>query len=103
MADLGIANVIARSAFVNEVDEALCLGCGDCLAYCQFDALTLADVVEVHSSRCVGCGVCVPACPEEALGLARRPAEQILPTPVTEPDWLAERATIRGLDLDQVL
>jgi ferredoxin len=103
MADLGIANVIARSAFVNEVDEALCLGCGDCLENCQFDALTLADKVQVNGTRCVGCGVCVSFCPEEALGLIRRPARQILPIPATEPDWLAERATNRGLDLAEVL
>jgi hypothetical protein len=33
IADLGIANAVARSAFVNTVDESLCLGCEDCLEY----------------------------------------------------------------------
>ena len=102
MADLGIANVIARSAFVNHVDETLCIGCGNCLDYCQFDALSLADVVQVHGSRCVGCGVCVSACPEEALGLARRPGHDVVPPPATEEDWQAERARQRGLTLSEV-
>jgi heterodisulfide reductase subunit A-like polyferredoxin len=102
MADLGIANVIARSAFVNKVDEVLCLGCGECLPYCQFDALSLDEVMDVNETRCVGCGVCVSFCPENALGLVRRPADEILPPPDTEPDWLIERAASRGLNLDTV-
>ncbi len=103
MAELGMANVVARSAFVNQVDEALCVGCGTCLDYCQFAALTLIDVCDVNSMRCVGCGVCVPACPEDALTLVRRPEEEILPVPETEADWMQWRADKRGLDLGKVM
>lgn len=103
MADLGIANIIARSAFVNQVDETLCTGCGLCVEHCQFEALSLEDIVSVDGIRCVGCGLCVSACPDEALSLVRRPDEEILPPPVTEADWRAERAAARGLDLREVL
>jgi electron transport complex protein RnfB len=103
MADLGIANIIARSAFVNQVDEALCAGCGLCVEHCQFGALSLEDIVSVDRIRCVGCGLCVSACPDEALSLVRRPDEEILTPPVTEADWRAERAAARGLDLGEVL
>ncbi len=105
MADLGIANVMARSAFINTVDKDLCYGCELCLDYCQFDALSMenGDTVSVHDARCVGCGVCVPACPDEALKLMRRPAEEVLPPPVTEMDWGMERAAARGLDIAGVL
>jgi electron transport complex protein RnfB len=104
MADLGIANVVARSAFVNQVDESLCMGCQDCLDYCQFDALTLQDEIAfVNQTKCVGCGVCVPACPEGALILTRRSPEEILPVPATESDWRFQRASARGLDLNDVL
>jgi ferredoxin len=103
MADLGMANVIARSAFVNRVDEALCVGCGLCVDRCQFDALWLDSLLQVDEMRCVGCGVCVQTCPEGALGLLRRPDEKVLPPPVTEADWRAERAAWRGLSLDEVL
>jgi electron transport complex protein RnfB len=103
MADLGIANVIARSALVNQVDETLCTGCGLCVERCQFEALSLEDVVSVDGIRCVGCGVCVSACPDEALSLVRRPDAEILPPPATEADWQAERAAARGLDLREVL
>ncbi len=97
VASLGIANVVARSAFVNTVDEALCNACENCLGYCQFDALTMEIVVQVNSARCVGCGVCVPACPSEALVLVRRPEEEILPIPETLADWGNKRASARGL------
>jgi len=103
MAEMGIANAVARSAFVNQVDEERCTGCGLCLEHCQFDALSLETVIQVNGTRCVGCGVCVPTCPDEALGLIRRPAEEVLPPPVTEMDWQAERASVRGLSLDAVL
>lgn len=99
MADLGMANVVARSAFVNQVDADACLACGACLERCAFAALTLADVIQVDPVRCVGCGVCVPVCPENALALVRRPEEDVLPPPVTDADWRAARATARGLDM----
>ena len=89
MADLGIANVVARSAFVNQVDRALCAGCGECLQTCQFDALSLETIIQVNDTRCVGCGVCVPVCPHQALGLHRRPDEAL--PPVSELDWRAAR------------
>ncbi len=98
MASLGMANVIARSAFVNTVDDLLCNACETCLDYCQFDALTMGNVVEVNSVRCVGCGVCAPACPSEALALVRRPDDEIMPIPDTLADWKTQRASFRGLD-----
>jgi heterodisulfide reductase subunit A-like polyferredoxin len=98
-----MANVIAQSAFVNTVDEELCVACDLCTDYCQFDALVLGDVAQVVEARCVGCGVCVPFCPEGALSLIRRPAEELVPTPATMDDWLAQRAAERGLKLEDVL
>lgn len=103
MAELGMANVVARSAFVNQVDEDLCIGCGTCVERCQFDALTLDGVVVVDKMRCVGCGVCVITCPVDALSMVRRPENEIAPTPATEHEWMTTRAAARGLDFDAVL
>jgi Na+-translocating ferredoxin:NAD+ oxidoreductase subunit B len=91
MAELGVANVVARSAFVNRVESELCIACGDCISACMFGALKLDLVAEVQESRCVGCGVCVPVCPQNALGLERR-LEEARP-PLTENDWRAVRST----------
>lgn len=103
MKDLGIANVIASSAFVLQVDEDLCYGCEDCLDRCQFGALTVEDIALVDRNRCVGCGLCTTACMEDAMTLVRRPEEEIKPIPVTEMDWMKERAISRGLDINIVL
>jgi electron transport complex protein RnfB len=103
MAEMGIANVVAKSAFVSQVDEDFCFACEDCLDYCQFDALTMSDTVEINEIRCVGCGLCVLACPDEALTLVRRPEDEILKTPVTERDWMEVRAFERGIEITAVL
>ena len=103
IADLGIANVVAHSAFINQVDEELCVGCELCVEYCQFEALTMDTIASVVASRCIGCGVCVPFCPEGALGLVRRPLDEIVHTPEDEYAWLSERAAVRGLDLGSIL
>ncbi len=103
MAELGIANVIARSSFVNVVDESQCIACGACVDVCQFGALTLDGTARVDAVRCVGCGVCALACPQHALSLAARPADEVLPPPRTERDWQRERAAERGIDLNEVL
>lgn len=103
IADLGIANVVARSAFVAQVDEGACVGCDLCLDRCQFGALSLDGTAQVDESRCVGCGVCAPACPEKALILVRRPTADVLQPPQTEAEWRRARAAARGIDLDAVL
>lgn len=105
MSEMGMANVVARSAFVNQVDSKLCVGCKICVDYCQFDALSLDEeevVIEVQGVSCVGCGVCVPACPEGALILVRRPEEEILEIPDTEEEWEEQRAIARGIDINLV-
>lgn len=94
MADLGIANVVAKSAFVNRVDEALCAGCGECLSACSFGALSVDGVAQVQEIRCVGCGVCVPACPQGALVLERRP--DYSDPPVDEAEWRHVRSAARA-------
>ena len=101
--DLGIANVVAQSTFVNQVDNSLCISCEDCIEQCQFEALSIDVTAHVDVLRCVGCGVCIVTCPEEALGLNRRPQEEAPAPPVTEMDWRVERAQARGQDFQKVL
>lgn len=66
--------MLASSGYVSRIDETACIGCGDCLSYCQFEALTVVDgIAVVDEEKCMGCGVCVSHCPEEAPALVRAP------------------------------
>lgn len=105
MSEIGIANVVARSSFVNEVDDMLCNGCEICVDHCQFDALKMGDdaIVQVNSMRCVGCGVCVIHCPNEALGMELRPEKDVVPPPETLKDWGVKRAVDRGINILDVM
>jgi len=105
LADLGIANAVARSAYVNQVDEELCIGCELCIDCCQFDALSMAEdfFAKVDEVRCLGCGVCVSSCAENALVLVRRPPEEIRRVPVGPAEWEMQRARARGLSLEEIL
>jgi NAD-dependent dihydropyrimidine dehydrogenase PreA subunit len=102
IAEQGIADVVASSSFILHVDEDLCTGCETCIDHCQFDALVMNDegIVAVNEVRCVGCGICVPQCDMEALGLIKR--EKVEIPPVTEEDWMDERAKVLGMDYSNV-
>ena len=51
-----------------------CLGLGDCVRACPFDALALggSGIVEVDARACTGCGLCVPVCPKDLFTLYPR-------------------------------
>ncbi|MCG3179457.1 MAG: Electron transport complex subunit RsxB [Phycisphaerae bacterium] len=45
-----------------------CLGFGDCVAACEYDAMTLVDgLPRIDYEKCVGCGACVRVCPREII------------------------------------
>ena len=62
--------MLASSGFVCVVDLSLCQGCGQCVEFCQFGALSLTDgTSSVSADDCMGCGVCVSKCEQGALSL----------------------------------
>ena len=47
-----------------------CLGCGDCVAACQFGAIAMnpqTGLPEVDESKCTACGACSKACPKQII------------------------------------
>jgi Pyruvate/2-oxoacid:ferredoxin oxidoreductase delta subunit len=70
--------MLASSGYVSQVDEDLCIGCGDCNDFCQFHALEVADGVNhVIYEKCMGCGICTSKCKHSALSLVRDEAKGI--------------------------
>jgi ferredoxin len=64
--------MLASSGYVCQVDEELCIGCGDCADFCQFGALEVINSVNhVDEAVCMGCGVCVSKCEQGGLSLHR--------------------------------
>jgi len=43
-----------------------CLGFGDCVKVCKFDALEMSDLnlPKVNFAKCTGCGLCIGECPQ---------------------------------------
>lgn len=51
-----------------------CLGCGDCVESCDFDAIYMDKEtgLPVVKDNCVSCGACVTACPRDIIEIRKR-------------------------------
>jgi electron transport complex protein RnfB len=51
-----------------------CLGLGDCVRACPFDALSIGagGIAQVDVAKCTGCAICVPVCPKDLFTLYPR-------------------------------
>lgn len=68
--------MLASSGYVSEVDQSFCIGCGICVEFCQFQAITLTDELAcIDYEKCMGCGVCASKCTQGAIRLRREPTK----------------------------
>ena len=67
---------IMNSLYVGETACPFgCLGCGDCVAACQFGALKMDEktgLPVVDEEKCTSCGKCVKACPRNIIELRKK-------------------------------
>lgn len=73
----GISNCrAAHSLYAGETACGYgCLGLGDCVVACQFDAMYMDPVTElpvIIDDKCVACGACVKACPRTIIELRKK-------------------------------
>ncbi|MBN1575210.1 MAG: ATP-binding protein [Chitinispirillaceae bacterium] len=59
---------IAATIPVPVIDESKCTACGECVKFCQYNALVrLGKTVMVFPELCHGCGGCMLLCPQKAI------------------------------------
>jgi electron transport complex protein RnfB len=65
----GIQTCLAANALANvQACNFGCLGFGDCIKACKFDALHIVDgLAVVDYEKCTGCGACSKACPRNLI------------------------------------
>ena len=67
---------IMNACYVGETGCAFgCLGCGDCVAACQFGALSMnpeTGLPVVDEEKCTSCGKCVKTCPRHIIELRKK-------------------------------
>ena len=70
--------MLIASGYVAQVDPDRCRACGECGAFCQFDAIaTVAGRTAVDLSACMGCGICLTKCEQGALSLRLDPGKGV--------------------------
>jgi len=69
--------VMFRGEYVATIDESACVGCGECVKICPFEAFRphkRKAKARVDPLKCYGCGVCRAVCAKGALALVDRAA-----------------------------
>ena len=78
---IGVATCQAETALFSgkRVCEVGCIGHGDCVAACLFNAIAIGPhgYPVVDEQKCVGCGACARACPKNLLKIST-PSERLL-------------------------
>lgn len=66
--------VMEKARFRAEIDEDICIGCGECVDRCYFGAIEMVEAgpdgklkAVLNPEKCFGCGLCVVSCIAEAI------------------------------------
>jgi Na+-translocating ferredoxin:NAD+ oxidoreductase RNF subunit RnfB len=76
----GIPTCTSANALANvQACKFGCLGFGDCVSACKFDALHIIDgLATVDYQKCTGCGACSKACPRNLIEIVSFTCENMM-------------------------
>ena len=75
---LGASKMVTSSGFIASINSEECIACGDCVARCQVEAITVTDDSAVlDKERYISCGLCLSTCPSGAIKLELRPQSPV--------------------------
>ena len=74
-----------------------CMGFGNCVSVCQFDAIHVVDgVAKVDREKCKGCLACVSACPKKLIVALPYEAEGAIPCNNTDKGGITRKVCESG-------
>lgn len=80
----GSLHPIQTTAFLPQVSDGSCSGCGRCAAVCPIDAIEIAEnKAVINEEICLGCGVCMRNCFRKSIYLKHRDIEILTPVNTT--------------------
>ena len=106
----GYPHCVVTSTFIAEIDEAACVGCGQCARVCPIEAIAMVpaapglpqggagQLARIDADICLGCGVCALKCKPGACRLEKRSRRVIHPETTFERILLQclERGTLQN-------
>ena len=96
----GIKNCAAASLVLggNIMCGYGCLGLGDCVAVCQFDAIKVRKGIppEIDEEKCRACGLCVKICPKKLIKLIPKEKKYMIACSSNDKGRIVKQACATG-------
>jgi len=74
-----------------------CIGLGDCVKVCNYDALSIINgVAVVNTNKCVACGLCTSTCPKHIISLLPKGKKSIVLCTNTDKGTLTRKVCTAG-------
>ena len=73
--DYGVDEILLKGEYCARPVHDRCIGCGECITFCQFGAMSLQvsrNKVNIDMNKCYGCSQCANHCRHEAIEMVER-------------------------------
>ncbi|MBI5374239.1 MAG: 4Fe-4S binding protein [Candidatus Schekmanbacteria bacterium] len=73
--DYDVSEILLKGEYCAKPVHDKCIGCGECITFCQFGAMSLQvsrNKVNINMNKCFGCAQCANHCRHEAIEMVER-------------------------------